>query len=34
LPEPEATGRPVVLADLFNPPQSQSVERIGIGVGR
>jgi SpoVK/Ycf46/Vps4 family AAA+-type ATPase len=34
LPEPEQTGRPIVLADLFNPPQSQSVERIGIGVGR
>jgi hypothetical protein len=34
LPPPEETGRPIVLADLFNPPQPQSVERIGIGVGR
>jgi hypothetical protein len=34
LPPPKDTGRPIVLADLFNPPQAHSVERIGIGVGR
>ncbi len=34
LPPPEGAGQPVLLADLFNPRQSPSVERIGIGIGR
>lgn len=33
LPPPEDTGRPIVLADLFNPRQSEAVERITIGIG-
>jgi len=34
LPQPEDTGRPVVLADLFNARQAQRVERTGFGIGR
>lgn len=34
LPKPDDTGRPIVLADLFNPRQSEAVERIAIGIGR
>jgi hypothetical protein len=34
LPPPEDTDGPILLADLFNPRQSPSVERIGIGIGR
>jgi len=34
LSPPQDTGRPIVLADLFNPLQSQAVERIGFGIGR
>jgi ATPase family associated with various cellular activities (AAA) len=34
LPQPTDTGGPIILADLFNPEQSQAVERIGVGIGR
>lgn len=34
LPAPPDTGSPIVLADLFNSRQSQTVDRIGFGVGR
>jgi hypothetical protein len=34
LPQPEDTGRPIILADLFNVRQSQAVERTGFGIGR
>ncbi len=31
---PADTGQPILLADLFNPRQSEPVEKIGFGVGR
>jgi hypothetical protein len=34
LPTPEDTGRLIVLADLFNPRQSETVKQIAIGIGR
>lgn len=34
LPRPTDRGRPIVLAELFNPRQSEGVERMGFGIGR
>jgi hypothetical protein len=34
LPQPEDTGKPIVLADLFNARQRQAVGHIGFGIGR
>jgi hypothetical protein len=34
LPEPADTGRPMVLADLFNAVRAPAVERIGFGIAR
>jgi hypothetical protein len=34
LPQPEETGKPIVLADLFNAGQRQAVGHIGLGIGR
>jgi hypothetical protein len=34
LPQPEDTGKPIILADLFNARQAQGVERAGFGIGR
>jgi hypothetical protein len=34
LPQPEDTGKPIVLAGLFNARQRQAVRHIGFGIGR